>query len=146
MDGQALDLADGTVDIAGSQFGVMLFPDMPRGIRELARVTKPGGRVLMTAYGDPERDRVPRVLRGAPSARSRPTSGPPLDPPPLPFQLRDPERLRFRAERRPGCGHVQVETFTERTEFGSAVSGAAGSGSSGSNPVAGEVLAELGLS
>ena len=27
----------------GSQFGVMLFPDMPRGISELVRVTKPGG-------------------------------------------------------------------------------------------------------
>ena len=44
MDGQALELEDTTFDISGSQFGVMLFPDMPRGIRELARVTKLGGR------------------------------------------------------------------------------------------------------
>jgi ubiquinone/menaquinone biosynthesis C-methylase UbiE len=42
MDGHALELKDNTFDIAGSQFGVMLFPDMPRGIREMARVTKPG--------------------------------------------------------------------------------------------------------
>src|SRR5690606_8182325 len=34
MDGHALDLDDDTVDLAGSQFGVMLFPDMPKGIRE----------------------------------------------------------------------------------------------------------------
>ena len=43
MDGHALELADGSVDMAGSQFGVMLFPDMPKGIREMARVVKPGG-------------------------------------------------------------------------------------------------------
>ena len=53
MDGHDLHLDDDTFDIAGSQFGVMLFPDMPQGIREMARVTKPGGKVLVHAYGDP---------------------------------------------------------------------------------------------
>src|SRR5919205_3045404 len=53
MDSHALELKDNTFDVAGSQFGVMLFPDMPRGIREMARVSKPGGRVLMNVYGDP---------------------------------------------------------------------------------------------
>ena len=43
MDGHALELQDDTFDLAGSQFGVMLFPDMPRGIGEMARVVKPGG-------------------------------------------------------------------------------------------------------
>jgi hypothetical protein len=28
----------------------MLFPDMPKGINEMVRVDKPGGRVLMTVY------------------------------------------------------------------------------------------------
>ena len=55
MDGHALELEDNTFDVAGSQFGVMLFPDMPRGISEMARVTKPGGRVLMNVYGDPHK-------------------------------------------------------------------------------------------
>ena len=55
MDGQALRFDDDTFDAAGSQFGVMLFPDMPRGIREMARVVKPAGRVLVSAYGDPHR-------------------------------------------------------------------------------------------
>src|SRR5688572_13831871 len=53
MDGQALELDDNSFDLAGSQFGVMLFPDMPKGISEMARVVKPGGRVLMNVYGDP---------------------------------------------------------------------------------------------
>src|SRR5688500_8083026 len=38
MDGHALQLDDVSFDVAGSQFGVMLFPDMPRGVREMARV------------------------------------------------------------------------------------------------------------
>jgi ubiquinone/menaquinone biosynthesis C-methylase UbiE len=43
MDGHALELEDDTFDISGSQYGVMLFPDLPRALSELARVTKPGG-------------------------------------------------------------------------------------------------------
>ncbi|MBX5463633.1 MAG: methyltransferase domain-containing protein, partial [Steroidobacteraceae bacterium] len=53
MDGHALGFAADSFDAAGSQFGVMLFPDMPRGIREMVRVVRPGGRVLVIAYGDP---------------------------------------------------------------------------------------------
>jgi ubiquinone/menaquinone biosynthesis C-methylase UbiE len=41
MDGYALELDDATFDMAGSQFGVMLFPDIPKGIKEIARVVKP---------------------------------------------------------------------------------------------------------
>ncbi len=55
MDGHALDLDDNSFDMAGSQFGVMLFSDMPKGISEMARVVKPGGRVLMNVYGDPHK-------------------------------------------------------------------------------------------
>jgi ubiquinone/menaquinone biosynthesis C-methylase UbiE len=53
MDGTALDFVDDTFDIAASQFGVMLFPDLPRGLREMARVTKPGGKVVMVVYAAP---------------------------------------------------------------------------------------------
>ena len=53
MDGHALELEDDTFDVSGSQFGVMLFPDLPRGMGEMVRVIKPGGRVLMNVYGDP---------------------------------------------------------------------------------------------
>src|SRR5678816_3091638 len=55
MDGHALELDDNSFDMAGSQFGVMLFPDMPKGISEMARVVKPGGRALMIVYGDPHK-------------------------------------------------------------------------------------------
>ena len=53
MDCHALDLPDNSFDVTGSQFGVMLVPDQPRALREMVRVTKPGGRVLVIAYGFP---------------------------------------------------------------------------------------------
>ena len=43
MDGQALDLPDGSFDAAFSMFGITLFPDWQAGLRELARVVRPGG-------------------------------------------------------------------------------------------------------
>ena len=41
MDCHALELADDTYDITGSQFGVMLVPDQPQALREMVRVTRP---------------------------------------------------------------------------------------------------------
>jgi len=115
MDGHALDLDDDSFDVAGSQFGVMLFPDMPRGLREMARVVRPGGRVLMTVYGDPRKiDFLGFFVRAVQSVRAD-FSGPPADPPPLPFQLQDPARLE-RELIGAGLKDVSVETVTETTE------------------------------
>jgi ubiquinone/menaquinone biosynthesis C-methylase UbiE len=118
MDGQALDLDDNSFDLVGSQFGVMLFPDMPRGVREMARVAKPGARVLMTTLGDPRQvEFFAFFLRAIQSVRPD-FAGPPMDPPPLPFQLRDP--LRLRAElTAAGLHEVAVEMMTEAIEVGS---------------------------
>jgi pimeloyl-ACP methyl ester carboxylesterase/ubiquinone/menaquinone biosynthesis C-methylase UbiE len=116
MDGHALAFGDGHFDMAGSQFGVMLFPDMPKGIREMTRVVKPGGRVLVVAYGDPHRiDFLGFLVQAVQSVRPD-FDGPPMDPPPLPFQLSDPERLaRELAEA--GLKDVSVETITESATF-----------------------------
>lgn len=116
MDGHALTLADGSFDMAGSQFGVMLFPDMPRGIREMVRVVKPGGRVLMTVYGNPQKIDFLGFLVGAVQSARPDFNGPPMDPPPLPFQLQDPDRLQ-RELTAAGLMGVKVETITETTEF-----------------------------
>jgi SAM-dependent methyltransferase len=116
MDGHALRFDDDTFDAAGSQFGVMLFPDMPRGIREMVRVVRPAGRVLMSVYGDPHRiDFLGFFVRAVQSVRPD-FNGPPLDPPPLPFQLQDPGRLRDELEAA-GLAGVQVEVITESTTF-----------------------------
>jgi SAM-dependent methyltransferase len=117
MDGHALELADSSFDMAGSQFGVMLFPDMPKGIREMARVVKPAGRVLMTVYGDPHKVDFLGFLVGAVQSVRPGFTGPPMDPPPLPFQLQDPKTLQKELAA-PGLKAVHVETITETTEFG----------------------------
>jgi ubiquinone/menaquinone biosynthesis C-methylase UbiE len=142
MDGHALELEDDVFDISGSQFGVMLFPDMPRGISELARVTRPGGRVLMTVFGAPEQVEFFAFFVRAIQAAVPAFTGPPRDPPPLPFQLQDPERLR-RELTRAGLQDVHVETITQEREFRSGrhlwdwlVN---------SNPIAGAILTELSL-
>ena len=115
MDGHALQLEDNSFDIAGSQFGVMLFPDMPEAIREMARVVKPGGRVLIHAYGDPHEIEFLGFLIGAVQSVRPDFNGPPMDPPPLEFQLADPQRLR-RELSAAGLKNVKVETITETTE------------------------------
>lgn len=118
MDGHSLDLPDEAFDVCGSQFGVMLFPDLPRGVREMARVTKKGGRVLLTAYGDPQKIEffgffVRAIRTAVPSF-----TGPEMDPPPLPLQLQDPRRVE-RELTRAGLTDVRVETITETLEFAS---------------------------
>ena len=116
MDGQALEFADGSFDMAGSQFGVMLFPDMPRGIGEMARVVTPGGRVLVTAFGDPRKVEFFAMLVASIQSIRPNFAGPPMDPPPLPFQLQDPQRLRSEL-RKAGLTDVQVETGEEPLVF-----------------------------
>jgi SAM-dependent methyltransferase len=116
MDGHALQLADNAFDIAGSQFGVMLFPDMPKGLHEMVRVVKPGGRVLMNVYGDAHKIEFFGLFITAIQSVRPEFNGPPMDPPPLPFQLQDPEHLRKELSAA-GLKDVKVETITETTEF-----------------------------
>jgi len=143
MDGQALEFDGEPFDMAGSQFGVMLFADMPKGIGEMARVVRPGGRVLMIAYGNPHEIEFLGFLVEAIRSVRADFTGPGMDPPPLPFQLRDPERLRKELVAA-GLTAVTVETITETTEFPGGkqlwdwlVS---------SNPIVEAVLADLDLS
>ena len=142
MDGHALELEEDTFDISGSQFGVMLFPDMPRGIRELARVTKSGGRVLMTAFGALQKIEFFGFFMRAVQAAVPGFTGPSMDPPPLPFQLQDPERLRQELAKA-GLKDIRVETITEKLEFQSGKQ--LWDWLVNSNPIAGMILAELNL-
>jgi ubiquinone/menaquinone biosynthesis C-methylase UbiE len=142
MDGHALELEDGSFDLAGSQFGVMLFPDMPRGVAELARVTRREGRVVLVVLGAVTKVEFFSFFMRAIQAAVPGFTGPGTDPPPLPFQLQDPERVRH-VLAEAGLKHVRVETTTEHLAFRSGahlwdwlVS---------SNPIAGELLAELEL-
>jgi ubiquinone/menaquinone biosynthesis C-methylase UbiE len=96
MDCHGLDFDDDAFDIAGSQFGVMLVPDQATALREMVRVTRPGGRVLVIAYGDPAEFEALQLFIAALASVVAGFEGLPDDPPPLEFQLADPETLRTR--------------------------------------------------
>jgi ubiquinone/menaquinone biosynthesis C-methylase UbiE len=118
MDCHALDLPDDGFDVTGSQFGVMLVPDQPRALREMVRVTKPGGRVLVIAYGSPAELEFLQIFLGALKAVAPEFPGLPDDPPPLEFQVSDPAVLHQRLTEA-GLRNVRVEHTAERPTFAS---------------------------
>jgi SAM-dependent methyltransferase len=118
MDCHALDLPDDGFDVTGSQFGVMLVPDQPRALREMVRVTKPGGRVLLIAYGPPAELEFLGFFVSALKAVAPDFPGLPDDPPPLEFQVSDPDVMRRRLADA-GLTDVRVERTAERPAFGS---------------------------
>lgn len=111
MDAHALDLEDDRFDVTGSQFGVMLVPDQGAALREMVRVTKPGGCVLLVAYGSPEEFETLQLFIAALQIVVPDFEGLP-DPPPLEFQVSDPDRLRERLVA-VGLQDVRVDTTHE---------------------------------
>ena len=51
MDAGSLEFRRDYFDYVACSFGIFLLPDMTVGLREWARVLKPGGRVMFTAFG-----------------------------------------------------------------------------------------------
>ena len=100
MDGEALDLDDGSFDAVVSRVGLIYFPDRQRALREIHRVLRPGGRLSAIVYStagpqsvllDPGHDHPPD--RGPAGARARASRA---------VQPRRPGRARGRPTRRPG--------------------------------------------
>lgn len=116
MDCHALQLENDTFDVTGSQFGVMLVPDQPRALQEMVRVTKPGGRVLVIAYGAPTELEFLPLFISALQVVVPDFAGLPDDPPPLEFQISDPAVLRQRLIDA-GVKNVRVEPSAERPVF-----------------------------
>jgi ubiquinone/menaquinone biosynthesis C-methylase UbiE len=116
MDCHALELPDDHFDVTGSQFGVMLVPDQPRALREMVRVTRPDGRVLVIAYGSPAELAFLQLFIGALTAVAPEFPGLPDDPPPLEFQVSDPDVLHRRLTDA-GLKDVRVERTAERPAF-----------------------------
>ena len=56
MDGENLDLEDGTFDAVISRVGLIYFPDQQRALREIQRVLRPGGRISAIVYSTADRN------------------------------------------------------------------------------------------
>jgi SAM-dependent methyltransferase len=112
MDGQALQFADARFDAALSVLGVILFPDAERGLAEMRRVTRPGGRVAVVTWTQPHNYELATELRAAIQE-----VWPEQPPAPLPAQLRYREEADFRALfRAAGLDEPTIMPVTARLE------------------------------
>jgi ubiquinone/menaquinone biosynthesis C-methylase UbiE len=116
MDGQALQFEDAAFDAALSVLGVILFPDAERGLAEMRRVVRPGGRVSAVTWTQPQNYELAAELRAAiQSVR------PEQPPAPLPAQLRYREEGDFRALfKAAGLSEPAIATMTAHLEAPSA--------------------------
>ncbi|SNR59686.1 Ubiquinone/menaquinone biosynthesis C-methylase UbiE [Haloechinothrix alba] len=118
MDGQAIEVDDGSFDVAASLDGIAWFHDPRAGLAELVRVTKPGGRVVVAASGAPWRTEWGRFFRSALHV-AVPGAARPADLPAYAEPFDDPHQLR-RALTTAGLAGVQVMTTDVSTRFRSA--------------------------
>jgi ubiquinone/menaquinone biosynthesis C-methylase UbiE len=140
MDCHALGFPDDSFDVTGSLFGVMLVPDQAGALREMVRVTRPGGRVLVIGFASPAELEFLQFFTGAMGAVAPNFPGLPDDPPPLEFQASDPEVLRQRlTDARMKA--VRIERSAEKTEFGSGQE--MWDWVLNSNPIAGTLVSDL---
>jgi SAM-dependent methyltransferase len=106
-DAANLTLPDASVDGISCRFGLMLVPDMERAAAEIARVLRPGGRVVLAVWAS---SRVnPWITAGGRAALDLGFTDPPDYNAPGPFRLGDPALLRSVVE----GGGLEIEVMEE---------------------------------
>lgn len=137
MDAQALDLPDDHFDASLSSFGVMMCPDRTAAFTEMARVTRPGGSLVASAWQAPPHNDWLEIFV-ATVTRALPGADPPTPPPFM--ELADAERFRSEVEGA-GWSGVDVVGVTHSAEWGSAES--AWAAIAEANPLFGPLLEQL---
>ena len=94
---EALPFADGGFDAVAAVNSVFYAADMATAARELGRVVRPGGRVVVTAWGPPERCEMLAAMMPALGPLMPPP--PPGTPPQHPGTLSEPGALAAVLER-----------------------------------------------
>lgn len=61
-DGESLNVADASFDAAICRLGLMFFPDPGKGLREMLRALKPGGRACTMVFSTPDRNPCVSIL------------------------------------------------------------------------------------
>ncbi|MFE7723355.1 class I SAM-dependent methyltransferase [Nocardia rhizosphaerihabitans] len=116
-DGQDLPYEDASFDAGFSLFGLMFFPDRPKGFAELRRVLRPGATAVVTAWAPAVDSSLMRALFGAL------TAGDPNAALPQPDARSLENPAVFEAEMRAaGFDEVTIRSHTVEVYFPSAES------------------------
>ena len=62
-DAQAIERPDASVDGVSMAFGIRNVPDRPKALREMARVTRPGGRIAILELSEPRHGALAALAR-----------------------------------------------------------------------------------
>ena len=88
MDGEDLDVPEGSFDVVISRVGLIYFPDQQKALAGMRRALRPGGRVAAIVYGPAENNKFFSVPVSV--IRRRADLPPPLPGQPGPFSLGGP--------------------------------------------------------
>ena len=112
MDAAALEFRGEYFDHVVCSFGIFFLPDMSVGLREWARVTKPGGRILFTVFG--KQAFQPMMELFIRRIKNFGVDAPDKDAPFAAMRLADPERCRDLLS---GAGFKDVEVHAEQLGY-----------------------------
>ena len=90
-DAMDLPFDDNTFDLVVMQFGIMFFPDRPKGVSEAHRVLKPGGKLIFNTWDRTEN--VPGIYEGRQVIESYFEGDPPKFYS-IPFSMYDEKELK----------------------------------------------------
>lgn len=107
-DGQALPFSDASFDAGFSMFGLFMFPDRARGLSELARVVRPGGRVVIGSWQPQNEIPAFSIVLSELKTLMAPDFVPP--PPPL------ADRASLESEMSAAGFEVEVKAFTHQMQ------------------------------
>jgi ubiquinone/menaquinone biosynthesis C-methylase UbiE len=117
MDGEHLELPDGTFDVVLSRVGLIYFPDQQRALAEVRRVLAPGGRIAAMVYATAERNQFFSIPIGI--IRRRAQLPPPQPGQPGPFSLGG-DGVLADAYRRAGFRDIVTQTVAAPVRMASA--------------------------
>jgi SAM-dependent methyltransferase len=117
MDGEQLEVPTSSFDAALSRLGLIFFPDQQKGLADIKRALKPGGRVALIGYSTPDRNPFFSIPVGI--VRRHANLPPPGPGQPGPFSLGGPGMM-VEALRSAGLTELESRTVAAPLRLSSA--------------------------